>query len=103
MRWGKSGQPETSALLHEGIYVSDQVKRANILRDSLLARHQAADDLPSCTLSGSSRIPYDTELSENEVRACTIGSGNTCPGADGISVECEVQTGEGGQELIIGE
>lgn len=33
------------------------------------------------------RIPWSDELSELEVRTCTIGSGNTSLGADGISVE----------------
>ena len=87
MRWGGAGQLEAVPLSYEGKYVTNQLERANILRDSLLARHQAADDLPPCSLSGEGHIPWFEELNEDKVRACTIGSGNTCPGADGISVE----------------
>ena len=84
---GKAGRLESAAISFEGKYITDQAERANILRDSLLARHQADDDLPPCALSGNAHILWVQELNENEVRACTIGSGNTCPGSDGISVE----------------
>ena len=52
-----------------------------------MARFFAADDLPLSTLLGEEHIPWSEDLTEVEVRACTIGSGNTSPGADGISVE----------------
>lgn len=58
-----------------------------VLRYSLLARHQASDDLPNFTISNEGHIPWTHDLTESQVRTCTIGSGNTCPGADGISVE----------------
>ncbi|KAI1006775.1 hypothetical protein K3495_g1438 [Podosphaera aphanis] len=71
----------------KGRLVSDQEERASILRDNLLARNQASDDLPPTILTGETKIPWTDELSEIEVRKCTIGSGNNSPGADGISVE----------------
>ncbi|POS84848.1 hypothetical protein EPUL_002434 [Erysiphe pulchra] len=66
---------------------SHQVERARILRDSLLARFSASDDPPPFSLSRDAHNPWLEELTELEVRACTIGSGNTGPGADRISVE----------------
>lgn len=86
MQWGKLRQTETPAPFYEGNFISDQSKRANVLRDSLLARHQAAHNLPSCPPLGQARIPLIADLSENEVPARTIGSGNTCSGVDRISV-----------------
>ena len=88
MRWATSGNTNiTPPLRHKGKFISDQAERALILRDSLLARFSASDDLSPCIISGEERIPWSEELTELEVRACTIGSGNTSPGADGISVE----------------
>lgn len=74
-------------ILHEGNFVSDQAERAKTLRDCLLSRHSATDDLDPCLLPGKNEIPWTDEIAETEVRPCTIGSGNTCPGSDGISVE----------------
>ncbi|KAI0996528.1 hypothetical protein K3495_g11653 [Podosphaera aphanis] len=74
-------------LNHNGQLIADQKERATILRDALLARHEASDDLPFCTGTSDDRIPWNNDLSEEEVRTCTIGCGNTAPGADGISVE----------------
>ncbi|POS87841.1 hypothetical protein EPUL_001568 [Erysiphe pulchra] len=88
MRWAAPRNASlTPPLRHEGKFISDQAERAHILRDCLLARFTASDDLPPCTLSEEERIPWSEELTELEVRTCTIGSGNTSPGADGISVE----------------
>ncbi|KAI0992053.1 hypothetical protein K3495_g16133, partial [Podosphaera aphanis] len=56
-------------LMHEGRLVTDQAERASILRDALLARHQASDDLPPCTLQSDDRIPWNIEVTEEEVRA----------------------------------
>lgn len=73
--------------MHEGRLISNQAERASILRDSLLARYQASDDLAPCELRGVARIPWSDELTEIEVRRCTTESGNTCTGADQISVD----------------
>ncbi|RKF96028.1 hypothetical protein GcM1_025001, partial [Golovinomyces cichoracearum] len=48
-------------------------ERAVILRDCLLTRHQADEDLPPCKLSGIPKIPWKEDLSETEIRCCTIG------------------------------
>ncbi|KAI0992506.1 hypothetical protein K3495_g15679, partial [Podosphaera aphanis] len=42
-------------LLYEGRLVSDQEERASILRDNLLARYQASDDLPPTILAGENK------------------------------------------------
>ncbi|KAI1005175.1 hypothetical protein K3495_g3042 [Podosphaera aphanis] len=81
----RSGVPPP--LIREGRITTNQAERATILRDSLLARYQPTDDLPPYTLSGSNSINWTSEITLAEVRTCTIGNGNTCPGADEISVE----------------
>lgn len=68
------------SLLHNGNFISNQAERATVLRHSLLARHQASDDLPNFTISNEGHIPWTDDLTESEVRRCTIGSGDTCPG-----------------------
>lgn len=76
-------------LQHEGSFVTDPAERAAILRDALLARHDASDDLPPPDTDSDSnnRIPWNDDISDEEVRTCTIGCGNTTPGADGVSVQ----------------
>lgn len=74
-------------LNHEGTLITDPAERATILRDALISRHQASDDLPPCTTTSNSRIPWENDVSDDEARMCTIGCGNTAPGADGVSVE----------------
>lgn len=88
MRWASPRQAGiTPALWHEGRFFPDKAERARILRDSLLARFSASNDLPPCSLLGGGHIPLSEEFSGMEVRACTVGSSNTSPGADRISVE----------------
>lgn len=66
---------------------SHQEERAILLRDRLLAKFSAADDLSLCTLLGKAHILWSEDLNKNEVRTCTIGSSKTSPEVDGISVE----------------
>ncbi|KAI0994968.1 hypothetical protein K3495_g13212 [Podosphaera aphanis] len=88
MRWATPRQMKIPPpLMHEGRFVLDQAERAEILRDTLLARCQASEDLAPCPLSSVARRPWTEELTDIEVRTCIIGSGNTSPGADEISVE----------------
>ena len=88
MRWTNPRHTKIPPpLLFNGRLVSEQAERAEILRDSLLARFEASDDLPDPTITTDSRIPWTMELKDIEVRNCTIGSGNTSPGPDGISVD----------------
>ncbi|KAI0999189.1 hypothetical protein K3495_g9008 [Podosphaera aphanis] len=87
MRWATPRQMKIPpALMHEGRFVSDQAERAEILPDTLLARFQASEDLAPCSLSNVARIPWTEDMTDIEVQICTIGSGNTSPGADKISV-----------------
>ncbi|KAI0995288.1 hypothetical protein K3495_g12894 [Podosphaera aphanis] len=88
MRWAVPSQMKIPPpLMHEGRFVSNQAERAEILRDTLLARCQASDDLAPCSVLSVARIPWTEDLSDLEVRTCTISSSNTSPGADEISVE----------------
>ncbi|KAI1005855.1 hypothetical protein K3495_g2360 [Podosphaera aphanis] len=72
-------------LNHNGRLIVDQEERATILRDALLARHEASNDLLPCTNISDDRIPWNNDVSAEEFRTCTIGCGNAAPGADGIS------------------
>lgn len=84
MHWTTSQQSKVSpSLFYNRQFISNYEKRADIQRDSLLARYQASDDL-SRLLPGESQISWRDEL---EVRNCTIESGNTCPGSGRISVQ----------------
>lgn len=88
MRWAAPRHPSfTPPLRYEGRFIADQLERAVILRDCLLSRFSVSDDLPPCTKPGEAHIPWSDEVTELEVKTCTIRSGNTSPGADGISVE----------------
>ena len=74
-------------LNYNGPVITDPSERATVLRDALLARHQASDDLPTCTAPSNNRIHWEDDISDNEVRTCTIGCTKTAPGADGVTVE----------------
>lgn len=88
MRWASPRRDILPPPLHhDGRFVKSQAECAEILKNSLLARHNISDDFPPCNLTSEGIIPWSYELAEREVKICTVGSGNTCPGADGISVE----------------
>lgn len=88
MRWNNPRQRRNPPpLIYNNRTITDQETRANTLRDALLLRHQATDDLPPCPIPPVARIPWTNELSSEEVRVCTIGCSNKSPGADGISVD----------------
>lgn len=86
-RWATPRHANIPPLIHDGRLISNQVERAITYRDNLLARNQSADDLPTCKIPDEAETIWMEELSEIEVRYCTVGDGNTCAGADGISVE----------------
>ena len=88
MQWSKPTLPKVPPpLLNEGRLVPDQADQAVILRSSLLTRYSESEDMPPCLHSSGAQIQWEVELTEIEVRNCAIGSGNTSPGADKISVE----------------
>ncbi|KHJ30457.1 putative eka-like protein [Erysiphe necator] len=67
MRWAApQHSSNTPPLRHEGRIIADQLERAITLRDCLLSRFSASDDLPPCTVSGVARIPWSEELTELE-------------------------------------
>lgn len=88
VRWAAPRKAKILPLiLHEGQLISDQAEITSILRDCLLARYDAADDLTYCSIPGKNLVLWTNQVTETEVRKCTIGSGNSCAGADVISVE----------------
>ncbi|KAI0990751.1 hypothetical protein K3495_g17436, partial [Podosphaera aphanis] len=67
MRWAKPRHTEVPPpLLFNGRLVADQAERALILRDILLARLDATDDLPIATTDVANRIPWTEGLEETE-------------------------------------
>ncbi|KAI1007859.1 hypothetical protein K3495_g371 [Podosphaera aphanis] len=63
MRWTNPRDTKIPPpLLFNGRLVSKQAERAEILRDSLLARFEASDDLPNPTITTENRIPWTMEL-----------------------------------------
>lgn len=94
LRQEKSPPP----LGHEGRLMLDYAERAEILRDSFLARHQVSNDLLTYGLSGCANILWTKELTKAEFISCTIRNGNTYPGAYGILVEL-LQPGGLAQDL----
>ncbi|KAI1006649.1 hypothetical protein K3495_g1566 [Podosphaera aphanis] len=72
----------TPPLKHNEILIKNPAEPATILRDALLARHQASDDLPPCTTPSDNRIPWTESITEEEV-----WKWKHVPGADGVSVE----------------
>ena len=69
--------------------ISDPIERATYLRDKLLKRKTMEEDIPdpwAGDFPPDEKIKWNTEVSEEEAKKATTGSGNTAPGADGISV-----------------
>ncbi|KAI0996171.1 hypothetical protein K3495_g12008 [Podosphaera aphanis] len=88
MRSSKPKQVETPPpLKHNGILITNPAERAIILRDALLARHQASDDLPSCTTPSDNQIPWTESIAGRRSGSARPEVAKTSPGADGVSVE----------------
>ncbi|RFU78526.1 reverse transcriptase [Trichoderma arundinaceum] len=69
--------------------ITDPVQRATYLRDKLLKRKTTEEDISDPWeghLSPNPKIEWDTKVTKAEAKKATTGSGNTAPGADGISV-----------------
>ena len=69
--------------------ISDPIERATYLRDKLLKRKTTEEDISDPwdgDFPPDEKIKWNTEVTEEEARKATTGSGNTAPGADGISV-----------------
>lgn len=73
--------------IHEEKIYSDQSEQAVTLRDALLTRYQASEDLPPQSFDSDTLIPWEKEVTDEEAHPCTIGCESTAPGADGVSVE----------------
>lgn len=76
-------------LVNGDISISDPTERATYLRDKLLKRKTTEEDIPDPWAQEhpvNRNITWDTSVTEAEAKKATTGSGNTAPGADGISV-----------------
>ena len=67
-------------------WISDPLERAESLRDTLMARFNAAHDHIGGRIVNESQFPWDHTLSLNDVTACTVESGDKAPGSDKTTV-----------------
>ena len=67
-------------------WLSDPLERTIALRDSLFARYDARYDIDALEDGQPERIPWTGEVSLEDVTAATIGSKETAPGFDKITV-----------------
>lgn len=76
-------------LVHNGRTITDTAEKAEALREAILHRYTAEDDLPEApspdTIS-SRPLPWDSHISMEEVERNTIGIPSTSPGTDRITV-----------------
>ena len=90
-RWRKStGRFQPPPLIHGDRQITDPTDRAAFLREKLLERKSASDDISdpwSRPVKPTETIPWDADLTEDETKAATTGASNTAPGSDGISVK----------------
>ena len=88
MRWAKprpAAEPPPLQI-EENRWLSDPRERASALRDILLARFSSENDIPTWENGQEVRIPWDTEISLEDVTNATISVNDTAPGADKITV-----------------
>lgn len=88
MRWAKprpAAEPPPLQI-DENRWLSDPRERASALRDILLARFSGENDISIWENGQEERIPWDTELSLDDMTSATVSVNNTAPGADKITV-----------------
>lgn len=92
--WHKltANQPDTPLII-DGKSITEPQEKAEVLRQEILNRFSAEDDLanaPSCDYSELSsplvQLPWERNISIEEVEANTIGVSSTSPGTDRITV-----------------
>ena len=85
-------------------WISDLLEREESLRDTLMARFNAAHDLPRWDCGQRESIPWDYTLLRDDVTACTIGSGDKALGSDTVTVRllksCWNEIGEYGRDIF---
>ena len=89
-RWVKSPRPFQPPPLEVGDTVYEtQMEKANALRHATLERRTLGDDLDDTwtEVAPSRLLPFSSEVSAEEARSATVGTGNTSPGSDSITVK----------------
>jgi ribonuclease HI len=72
-----------------GRIVEDTMEKAEVLREEILDRFSADDDLAEFQLEdfrGATYLPWEQTVSLEEVERCTIGVSSTSPGTDRVTV-----------------
>ena len=72
-----------------GKLVEDTMEKAKVLREEILDRFSADDDLAEFQLEdfqGVTYLPWEQTISLEEVERCTIGVSSTSPGTDQVTV-----------------
>jgi hypothetical protein len=73
----------------KGRIVEDTMEKAKVLREEILDRFSADDDLAGYRLEdfqGVTYLPWEQSVSLEEVDRCTIGVSSTSPGTDKVTV-----------------
>ena len=88
MRWAKPKPTKQPPPLQvsPNQWLSDPLERTIALRDSLLGRFDARSDVETWENGQPESIPWNREVSLEEVTASTIGSKETAQGYDKITV-----------------
>lgn len=88
MRWAKprAGQNAPPLKGSGDKWLTDPLERAESLRDSLMTRFNAAQDLDTWETGQNASIPWNTSLTLDDVTANTLSTGDKSPGADRITV-----------------
>ncbi|TVY73798.1 putative RNA-directed DNA polymerase from transposon BS [Fusarium oxysporum f. sp. cubense] len=90
VRWLKSlGAFQPPPLQVDNVVYESQMDKANALRQAMLERRTAEDDItnPWMPLTPRRLIPFPSEISMEEVQYATLSTGNTSPGSDNITVQ----------------
>lgn len=70
--------------------VTDPMEKAKVLKNAVLGRFSATDDLQEDPLQGWAQaectVPWPTAITAEETRRCTIGVKSTSPGVDHVTV-----------------
>lgn len=69
--------------------IEDTLEKAEALKDEILSRFSAQDDIAELRLEdykGITLLPWDQTVSLEEVERCTIGVSSTSPGTDKVTV-----------------
>lgn len=93
INWVKSA-PDLKAppLVDNGRVIEDNMEKAEVLRERILGRFSADDDLADDPIEtyqdwhGVTYLPWETSVSIEAVEKCVVGVSSTSPGTDRVTV-----------------